>query len=96
VYSFVGVGFIALAIVILILGVIALRRCPPEDIADVIRALSRFVGHPDHPATSPSVKPVRERRQLGAGTGPPRRQDSHRPASSRRTVRRRQRRRAKS
>lgn len=90
--TLVGVGFVALTLVILILGVIALRRCPPEDIADVLRALSRFVGHLDHPASRPSVRPVRRCLQLGAGTGPPRRQDSRRPTSGRDAARRRQRR----
>jgi hypothetical protein len=96
VYSLAGVGLVALAVVILVLGVIALRQCDPEDIPDALRALSRFVGHPDHRPPGPPVRrPARERRRLGAGTGPPRRQDSRRPASARTAVRRRQRRRAK-
>jgi len=85
------IGLIALAGVILVLGVIALLRCDPADIADVLRALSRFVGHPDHLVHGP-VRSARKRRRLGPGTGPTRRQDSRRPTSSRPAVRRRRRR----
>jgi hypothetical protein len=85
-------GVTGLAVVILVLGIIALRRCYPEDIPDVLRALSRFVGHPDH---QPVRRPNRKRSSLGPGTGPPRRQDSHRPVHARSTAGRRRHRRAK-
>jgi hypothetical protein len=80
-----------LVIVLLVLGVIALRRCAPEDIPDTLRALSRFVGHPDHQLPGAH----RERRRLGPGTGPPNRNDSRRPPSGRAAVRRGRHRKAK-
>jgi hypothetical protein len=96
VFALADIGLVALAVAILVIGVIAVLRCDPADIADVLRALSRFVGHPDHRPSGPPVqRPARERRRLGAGTGPPRRQDSRRPARGRTAVRRRQRHQAK-
>lgn len=46
-----------LLVVILVFGVIALRRCDPEHIPETLRALSRFVGHPDHQAPKPLEQP---------------------------------------
>jgi hypothetical protein len=44
----IGIGALALAAVILVLGLVALIRCDRSAIPDVLRALSRFIGHPDH------------------------------------------------
>lgn len=79
----IGIGLTELAGVVVVLGVIALRNCEPEDIPDTLRALARFVGHPDHQVRGP----VRERRRLGPGTGPPHRHDSRRPPRGRAAVR---------
>ena len=91
--TLIGIGI--LAAVILVLGVIAILRCDPADIADVLRALSRFVGHPDHQPPARPVRPAARRRRLGAGTSPPRRQDASRPRRGRSAARRSQRRRVK-
>jgi hypothetical protein len=85
---------LALTGVILILGLVAILRCDRADIADVLRALSRFVGHPDHQVSAQPVRAVRGRRRIGAGSGPPPRQDLRRPANSR-ARRKRQRKRVK-
>jgi hypothetical protein len=91
--TLIGIGVVAAAL--LILGLVALIRCDRAAIPDVLRALSRFVGHPDHQPPRSPVRQARGRRQLGAGTGPPPRRDSRRPASGRAAVRRRQGRRPK-
>lgn len=88
------VAAVELPVVLLVFGVIALRRCDPEKIPETLRALSRFVGHPDH-SLGPVRRPARERRRLGPGTAPPHRHDSRRPSSGRTAVHRRQRRKAK-
>lgn len=72
------VGLITLAGVILIIGTIAVLRCPPEDIAEVVRALSRFVGHPDS-QPGPPIRRAGRQRSIGPGTGPPPRDDSRSP-----------------
>ena len=78
----IGIGLTELAGVVLVLGVISLRNCEPEDIPDTLRALARFVGHPDPPVQ----RPARGRLRLGPGTGPPQRRDARRPPRGRATV----------
>jgi hypothetical protein len=85
------VGIIADAVIVLVLGRIALDKCEPEDVPETVRAVSRFFGHPDPPVQ----RVVRRRRQLGPGTGPPRRRDSGLPPRGRTAVRRGRHRRAK-
>lgn len=53
-YWLTGIGLLALAGGIVVLGVVALLRADRSDIPDVLRALSRFVGHPDHPWPRPA------------------------------------------
>ena len=56
-FSLAGIGLIAFAVVVLVLGAVALIRCERSAILDVLRALSRFVGHPDHQGPAPPDQP---------------------------------------
>jgi hypothetical protein len=76
-------GVIARPAVGLVLGRMALNKCEPEDVPETLRAASRFVGHPDPPVQRLGS----ERRRLGPGTGPPRRQDSRLPPRGRTAMR---------
>jgi hypothetical protein len=75
-------------------ALVALIRCDRDDIPEVVHELAGWL-HLSRPRSPDPMTPVRRRRQIGAGTGPPHRQDSRRPAGRRTAVRRRQRRSAK-
>src|ERR1700729_3388331 len=59
------VGIIADAVIVLVLGRMALNKCEPEDVPETVRAVSRFAGHPDPPIQ----RVARRRRQLGPARG---------------------------
>jgi hypothetical protein len=59
----IGIGVVAA--VFLILGLVALIRCDPDAIPDVLRALSRFVGHPDHQVPKPPALPPASAKRSG-------------------------------
>jgi hypothetical protein len=56
-FSLAGIGILAFATVMLVIGAVALIRCDRSAIPDVLRALSRFVGHPDHQVSAQPDQP---------------------------------------
>lgn len=74
-------------------ALVALIKSKKDDLPEVVRGLAGWL----HRSTAAPPQPIRRppRRRLGAGTGPPRRQDSIRPPGGRSAARRPQRRRVK-
>jgi hypothetical protein len=74
-------------------ALVALIKSKKDDIPEVVRGLAGWLHR--SPAAPPQTIRRPDPRRLGAGTGPPRRQDSIRRPSGRSAARRPQRRRAK-
>ena len=65
-FTLVGIGMVATAVVFLVLGLVALIRCARAAIPETVRALSSWLSHPDAPT---SLRAGHPRDNLGVAEG---------------------------